>query len=155
MWGFWVHRGFWLLTTYAHPYSPRIGFLRFTKFCWVGKHVNIIMKPTDQLPNPRPTQPKKKKEVKSGNLGHFFSPQQIFFGWLGLVLCRKQTTRNPAQPNLPQTPYTINSTVLREKIGRKQIIVTCNQCGLFFEAGKAKRERYSRGSIFGPNHTSL
>ena len=31
-----------------------LGCLRFTKFCWVGKHVHIIMKPTN---SPTPGQP--------------------------------------------------------------------------------------------------
>ena len=36
-----------------------------------------------------------------------FFPQQIPFRGLGLILYinRKQTTRNPTQPNPPQTPY--------------------------------------------------
>ena len=53
-----------------------IGCMRCTKLCWVGKHMNVSMKPTfaiyqimlgwktyecyydtDELPNPRPTQP--------------------------------------------------------------------------------------------------
>ena len=90
---------------YLHTYiqSKRSSGCFSIYLCWVGKYINIIMKPT-QLPNPRPTQPQK-NQVKSGILGHFF-PQQIFFRGLGLVLYRKQTTRNPTQPNSPQTPIT-------------------------------------------------
>ena len=33
--------------------------LRFTKFCWVETHMKHYYE-TDELPNPRPTQPKKK-----------------------------------------------------------------------------------------------
>ena len=33
------------------------GCLRYTKLCWVGKHVNMIMKPTNS-PTQGPTQPK-------------------------------------------------------------------------------------------------
>ena len=33
---------------------------------------------TDELPNPRPTQPKEKKKIKSGNSGHFFLTANIF-----------------------------------------------------------------------------
>ena len=39
------------------------GCLRFTTLRWVGKHVKYYE--TDELPNPRPTQPKK-KIVQSG-----------------------------------------------------------------------------------------
>ena len=52
---------------------------------------------TDELPNPRPTQPKE-NEVKSSVWATFFA-QQIIFRGLGLISCRKQTTRNPTQPN--------------------------------------------------------
>ena len=45
---------------------------------------------TDELPNPRPTQPK--KIVKKWYLGHFF-PQQIFFRGLGTILGRKHSVR--------------------------------------------------------------
>ena len=43
------------------------------------------------------------------------SHSKIFFRGLGLVLHRKQTTKQPTQPNCPQTPYprmpgTINTT---------------------------------------------
>ena len=57
---------------------------------------------TDELPNPRPTQ-HKKNEVKSG-IWPTFSHRKIFFRGSGLILYRKQTTRNPTQPNSPQTP---------------------------------------------------
>ena len=56
---------------------------------------------TDELPSPRPTQPKKNL-VKKWHLGHFF-PQQIFFRRLVLVLYRKQTA-NPNQLSFPPTP---------------------------------------------------
>ena len=60
---------------------------------------------TDELPNPRlnPTQEK-------WHLGNFF-PQQIIFRGLGLVLFRKQTKRNPTQPNSPETPYELLTVV--------------------------------------------
>ena len=54
---------------------------------------------TDELPNPRPTQPKK-NWVKSG-IWATFSHIKYFFRGLGLVLHRKQTTRNLTQPNYP------------------------------------------------------
>ena len=37
--------------------------LRFTKLCWVGKHMNIIMKPTN---SPTQGQPNLRKYVKNG-----------------------------------------------------------------------------------------
>ena len=66
---------------------------------WVGKHNKyyyIIMKPTNS-----PTQEKIGLKVAFGPL---FPTANIFFGGLGLVLYRKQTTRNLTQPNSPQTP---------------------------------------------------
>ena len=38
----------------------KVGCLRCTKLCWVGKH-NTYYYGTDELPNPRPTQPKKNR----------------------------------------------------------------------------------------------
>ena len=54
----------------------------------------------DELPNPRPTQ-SKKNQVKKCHVGHFFFPQQVVFGGLGLILYREQATRNPTQPDSP------------------------------------------------------
>ena len=69
--------------------------LRYTKFCWLGKHINISMKATDSptqgQPNPR------EKKAKSGHWGTFSHSK------LGLVLQRKQATRNPTQPNSANT----------------------------------------------------
>ena len=53
--------------------------------------------PTQGQPNPR------KNRLKSGIWATFF-PQQIVFRGLGLVLYRKQTTRNLTQPHSAQTP---------------------------------------------------
>ena len=54
-----------------------------TKFCWVGKHVNIIVKPK-KLPNPRPTQPKKKKVI-IGNWATFsLHKYLVVFSWVGI-----------------------------------------------------------------------
>ena len=65
---------------------------------------------TDELPNPRPTQPRK-NEVKKWQLGHFF-PQQIFLPGLGLVLYRKQTTKTSNQ-----TEFSANTVILLLIIG--------------------------------------
>ena len=95
------------LTQPNSPHTPyyisiTLGCLHFTKFCWVGKHVNIIMKRTNSpQPEANPTQG---KLGQKWHLGHFF-PQQIIFRGLGLILYRKQATRNPTQPNSPQTAY--------------------------------------------------
>ena len=70
-------------------------------FCWVGKHVKYYYE-TDELPNPRPAQPKK-NWAKSG-IWATFPSQEIVFRGLGLVLYRKQTTRKPTQPSFLQTP---------------------------------------------------
>ena len=84
------------------------GVYDLPKFCWVAKHtlVTIIMKPTNSptqgQPNPSEKLPQK------WHLGHFF-PQQIFFRGLGLILYRKQITRNLTQSNSPQTTYYLGS----------------------------------------------
>ena len=85
--------------------ATTVGCLRYTskyqiKLGWETHkydHENV------ELPDPRPTQPKK-NQVKSG-IWATFSPQQMIFRGLGLDLYRKQTTRNLTQPNSPQTPY--------------------------------------------------
>ena len=56
---------------------------------------------TGELPNPRPTQPKKNRSKVA--FGPLFPTIKRFFRGLGLVLHRKQTTRNPIRPNYPQT----------------------------------------------------
>ena len=54
---------------------------------------------TDELPNPRPTQPKKNR-LKVVIWGATFFPQEILLSWVGiLILYRKQTTRYK-KPNL-------------------------------------------------------
>ena len=73
-----------------------LGCFRFTNFCWVGNHINIIMKPTN---SPSQGQPNPRKIRLKWHLGHFF-PQQIFYRGLGLILYRKQTTRNPTKTKL-------------------------------------------------------
>ena len=54
---------------------------KHTKFCWVGKHVNIMTKPTNSptqgQPNPR------KKYVKSG-IWATFLPTTNYFSWVGI-----------------------------------------------------------------------
>ena len=57
---------------------------------------------TDKLPNPRPTQPKK-KIGSQWHLGQFFT-QQIIFRRLLCISSRKKTTSNPTQSCSPQTP---------------------------------------------------
>ena len=82
-------------TVSSRPVPSRIalGCLRFTPD-WkthTGKHYYE----TDELSNPRPTQPKK-NQVKKWHLWPLFPTQQTYFfvGW-DLILQRKQTTRNP------------------------------------------------------------
>ena len=49
--------------------------------------------PTQGQPSPR------KNRLKSGIWGHFFPHCKYFFSGSGLILYRKQATRNPTQPN--------------------------------------------------------
>ena len=48
---------------------------------------------TDELPDPRPTQPPRKNWSKSGIFGPTFFRTATIFLWVGIGLCRKQTTR--------------------------------------------------------------
>ena len=90
--------------------SKVLGCLRFTKLCWGWKTYKHYYE-TDELSNPRPTKPKKKK-VKGGIWATlFFAHRIFFFGGLGLLLYRKQSTRIPTQPNSWQTPWSINQSI--------------------------------------------
>ena len=52
--------------------------------------------------------------------------KNIFFHELGLVLYRKQSTRNPTRPNSPQRPYLISTIVLYcVTVGISTIILYC------------------------------
>ena len=58
------------------------------------------MKPTD---SPTRSQPNPRKVRLKVAFGPPF-PTANIFSWVGIDF-RKQTTRNPTQPNSPQTPY--------------------------------------------------
>ena len=77
-----------------------IGCLRYTKLCWVGKYINITMKPTNSPTQGQPNPEKNHNRLKVA-FGRLFVTAFLFRG-LGLILYRKQTTRNPTQPNSPQ-----------------------------------------------------
>ena len=84
------------------------GVAIFFKFCWVRKHVSIIMKPTNSptqgQPNPR------KLRLKSGILGPFIPTATYFFvGWDWFYTWyRKKTTRNLTPP----TTFSANTLIL-------------------------------------------
>ena len=80
---------------------PVIGCLRYTKLCWVAKHINIIMKPTNPPTQGQPNPWKIRLKVAFGPL---FPTAKIIFRGLGLVLYRKQTTRILTQPDSAPTP---------------------------------------------------
>ena len=63
-----------------------------------GKHINIIMKPTNSSTQ---GQPKPEKKVKKWHLGHFFPHRAISLRGLELILYGKQTTTNLTQPSSP------------------------------------------------------
>ena len=55
-------------------YCTANSVLRFTKSCWVGKHINTVIaitKPMNSQPKANPTQTKKR--LKKWHLGLFFS----------------------------------------------------------------------------------
>ena len=84
----------------THPfYFPQrvIGSLRLAKFCWVGKHVNITMKPTN---SPTQGQPNPRKSRLKVTFGPPFPTENTFFRGLGLVLHRKQIRRNPTHAKI-------------------------------------------------------
>ena len=93
----------------AHPKDENTYVLRLVRhsvcaiyqIIWGWKTYKYYYE-TDEFPNPRPTQPTKKM-VESG-IWATFSHGKYFVRGLGLVLYRKQTTRNPTQPNYSQTP---------------------------------------------------
>ena len=70
-----------------------------TKFCWVGKRINNIMKPmnspTQGRPNPR------KNRLKVANWATFSHSKYFFVGW-DLFHIGKQTTRSLTQPSSPR-----------------------------------------------------
>ena len=55
------------------------------------------MQPTSPPPQPKASQTQEKIVLKVA-FGATFYPQHMFFHGLGLILCRKQTTRNPTHP---------------------------------------------------------
>ena len=60
--------------------NDKTGCLRFTKFCWVGKHINIIVKPTNSPIQGRPNPRKIRLKVASGPL----FPTANEFSWVGI-----------------------------------------------------------------------
>ena len=79
-----------------------IGCLEFTNFS-LGRKTHKCYE-TDELSNPRPTQPKKTFRLTAA-FGLLFSHSKQVFRGLRWMLYRKQTARNPTQPNSPQAPY--------------------------------------------------
>ena len=72
--------------------------MRFTKFCWLGKHMHMITKPTNSSTQGRP------------------SPKKCFRG-LRLVLCREQTIRSLTRPNSRQTNTLLRTICIRRSTG--------------------------------------
>ena len=69
---------------------------------------------TDELPNPRPTQ-HKKKYVKSG-IWVTFSPQQKHFSWVGIEFYIGNSLQETS-PNQILRKHPINSTVIAHVAG--------------------------------------
>ena len=81
-----------------------IGCWRLSKILlgWKTDHF-IIMKPTNSPTQGQPN-PEKKNGSKAAFAPRFLPTANIFFAGLGLVLCRKQTTRHLTPPTSPRTP---------------------------------------------------
>ena len=84
-----------------------VGCVRFTKFCWVEKHTDIIMKPTNSPTQGQPNPSKIRFKVAFEPL---FPTANIFLRGLRFIFCRKLTTRNQTQPNSP--PNTLMVTYI-------------------------------------------
>ena len=80
--------------------------LRFTKLCWVGKHINIIMKPTN---SPTQGQPNRRKIRLKVAFGPLF-PTLNNFSWVGIDFT-KETERKKPNP----TKYFANTYQLFRK----------------------------------------
>ena len=78
-WSFLVYR-FWLVDGWNTDWwIDWLGCLRFTKFRWVEKHVNIIMKPTNY---PTQGQPNPRKNGLQVAFGPLFPTEECFLvGW--------------------------------------------------------------------------
>ena len=67
------------------------GCLRFTKFCWVGKHANIIMKPMN---SPTQGQPNPRKIRLKVAFGPLFPTRDIFW-WVGIDFISETDCEKP------------------------------------------------------------
>ena len=76
-----------------YPRKMVVGSLRFAKIMLGWKTYTYYCE-TDLTHQPKANPTQEKTGEKWHVLGHF-SPPQVFFRALGLILCRKQTTRNP------------------------------------------------------------
>ena len=79
-----------------------IGCWRFTKFCWVGKHINITMKPTSS-----PTQGQRnprKNRLKSGVWATLSHSKYFFVGW-DLFYIGNRLQETPPNQILHKHPY--------------------------------------------------
>ena len=94
-------------------YAIILGYLRSTKFCWVGKHVNIFHE-TDELPNPRPTQPRKTR-LKVTFWATFSHGNFFFVGrdWFYIGNRPQETQPNRNSPQIPHYEQkSVSKTVL-------------------------------------------
>ena len=75
-----------------------IGCLRYSKLCWVGKRVNIIMKPTN---SPSQGQPNPRKSRLKVAFGPLFPTANCFFRGLGLIFVWKTDYKKPNPTKFP------------------------------------------------------
>ena len=102
---------------HSHPVTagnfPLWGCLRSTKFCWVGKVVNILWMKTDELPKPKanPTQEKNRLKVAFGPL----CPTANIFSWAGIGFMWETNRLREPQPKEILREHAVYFTVADAK----------------------------------------
>ena len=86
-----------------------IGCLRYSKFCWVGKHINIVMKPSNSpTQGHNPTQEKIGQKVAFGPL----FPTAYNFSWVGIGFIQETDYKKPNP-----TKFSAN-TLITSRVGQ-------------------------------------
>ena len=117
-----------------------IGCLRYTNLRWVGKTYKYYNE-TDELPNPRPTHPKKNR-VTGVAFKPLFPTANIVFRGLGLVLYRKKTTSN-LTPSSPQNTVMVDAMVDVAMVGELGQSVRSNRIRCWFSPARLSHHAFA------------